>query len=46
MKLELFFSRLLAATIAGRETTRMISGSPQIREVAELATGLYTAEGD
>jgi N-methylhydantoinase B/oxoprolinase/acetone carboxylase alpha subunit len=46
MKLELFFSKLLAATIAGRETARMISGSPQIREVAELATGFYTAEGD
>lgn len=46
MKLELFFSKLLAATIAGRETARMISGSPQIREVAELATGFYTPEGD
>ncbi|MBI2876548.1 MAG: acetone carboxylase subunit alpha, partial [Candidatus Tectomicrobia bacterium] len=44
MKLELFFSKLLAATIAGRESARMISGSPQIREVAELATGFYTPE--
>ena len=46
MKLELFFSKLLAATIAGRETARMVSASPQIREAAELATGFYTPEGD
>ncbi|MEW6614318.1 MAG: hydantoinase B/oxoprolinase family protein [Thermodesulfobacteriota bacterium] len=46
LKLELLFSRLLAATVAGREATRMISGSPLVREVAELATALYTAEGD
>jgi acetone carboxylase alpha subunit len=43
---ELFHSRVLAALIAGRETTRMISGSPLVREVAELAIGLYTPEGD
>lgn len=46
MKLELLFSRLLAATIAGREATRMVSASPLVREVAELATALYTPEGD
>ncbi len=43
---ELFHSRILAALIAGRETTKMISGSPFVREVAELAIGLYTPEGD
>lgn len=42
---ELFHSRLLSALIAGRETTKMISGSPYVREVAELAIGLYTPEG-
>ena len=43
MKLELFHSRLLSAAIAGRETTRMVSASPQVREVAELAVALiYT----
>ena len=46
VKSELFHSRLLAILIAGRETTRMISGSPFVREVAELCLGLYTAEGD
>ncbi|MDD5700844.1 MAG: hydantoinase B/oxoprolinase family protein [Dehalococcoidales bacterium] len=46
MKLELFHSRLLSAAIAGRETTRMISAAPQVREVAELAVALYTPEGD
>ena len=46
IKAELFHSRLLAALIAGRETTKMISGSPYVREVAELAIGLYTLEGD
>jgi len=46
LKLELLHARLLAAAIAGRETTRMISASPQIREVAELAVALYTPEGD
>jgi len=46
IKAELFHSRLLAALIAGRETTRMISGSPFVREVAELAVGVYTPEGD
>ncbi|MFN8625605.1 MAG: hydantoinase B/oxoprolinase family protein [Candidatus Binatia bacterium] len=46
IKAELFHSRMLAALIAGRETTRMISGSPYVREVAELAIGIYTPEGD
>ncbi|MFN8625946.1 MAG: hydantoinase B/oxoprolinase family protein [Candidatus Binatia bacterium] len=46
IKAELFHSRLLAALIAGRETTKMISGSPYVREVAELAVGIYTPEGD
>lgn len=46
IKAELFHSRLMAALIAGRETTRMVSGSPYVREVAELCLGLYTAEGD
>ena len=45
MKLELLNSRILAALIAGRETTRMICASPLVREVAELATALYTADG-
>jgi len=46
VKGELFHSRIMASLIAGRETTRMISGSPFVREVAELCLGLYTAEGD
>jgi N-methylhydantoinase B/oxoprolinase/acetone carboxylase alpha subunit len=43
---ELFHSRIMASLIAGRETTRMVSGSPFVREVAELCLGLYTPEGD
>ncbi len=46
VRAELFHSRIMAALIAGRETTRMISGSPYVREVAELCIGLYTPEGD
>jgi N-methylhydantoinase B/oxoprolinase/acetone carboxylase alpha subunit len=46
LKLEVLASRLLAAVIAGRETTRMISASPLVRDVAELAVALYTPEGD
>jgi acetone carboxylase alpha subunit len=46
IKGELFHSRILSSLIAGRETTRMISGSPFVREVAELCVGLYTPEGD
>lgn len=46
IKGELFHSRLLSALIAGRETTKMISGSPLVREVSELAIGLYTPNGD
>lgn len=46
VRYEIFHSRMLAALIAGRETTRMISGSPFVREVAELVLGLYTPEGD
>ncbi len=46
LKLEVFANRLLASTIAGRETTRMISASPLVRDVAELAVAIYTAEGD
>ena len=46
IRYELFHSRIMAALIAGRETTRMISGSPFVREVAELCIGLYTPEGD
>ncbi len=46
VKLELFHSRMMAALISGRETTRMISGSPFVREVAELCIGLFTPEGD
>jgi len=45
LKLELFHSRVLSALQAGRETTRMISASPLVREVAELCCGLYTPEG-
>jgi len=43
---ELFHSRILSSLIAGRETTRMVSGSPLVREVAELCVGFYTPEGD
>ena len=43
---ELFHSRIMAALIAGRETTRLVSASPFVREVAELAIGIYTPEGD
>ncbi len=46
VKGELFHSRIMASLIAGRETTRMVSGSPFVREVAELCLGLYTPEGD
>ena len=46
LKLEIFHERLLASAIAGRETTRMVSASPQVRETAELAVVLYTPEGD
>ena len=40
IKGELFHSRIMASLIAGRETTRMVSGSPFVREVAELCLGL------
>ncbi len=43
---ELFHSRILSALIAGREACRMVSGSPFVREVAELCLGLYTPEGE
>jgi len=43
---ELFHSRIMASLIAGRETTSRISGSPFVREIAELCLGLYTPEGD
>lgn len=46
IRAELFHSRIMAALIAGRETCRMVSGSPFVREVAELCLGLYTPEGD
>jgi acetone carboxylase alpha subunit len=46
LKMEVFFSRLLATVVAGRETTRMITASPFVREVGELAVALYTPEGD
>jgi N-methylhydantoinase B/oxoprolinase/acetone carboxylase alpha subunit len=46
VKGELFHSRIMSSLIAGRETTRMVSGSPFVREVAELCLGLYTPEGD
>jgi acetone carboxylase alpha subunit len=46
VKAELFHSRLMANLISGRETCKMISASPYVREVAELCLGLYTPEGD
>ncbi len=46
IRAELFHWRIMAALISGRETTRMVSGSPYVREVAELCLGLYTPEGD
>ena len=46
IKYEIVHSRILASLIAGRETVRMVSGSPLVREVAELCIGLYTPEGD
>lgn len=46
LKLEVLATRLLAAVISGRETARMISASPIVREMAELAVAIYTAEGD
>ena len=46
VKAELFHTRMLSALIAGREKTKMISASPLVREVAELAIGIYTPEGD
>lgn len=46
VKAELFHSRLISALISGRETTKKVSGSPFVREVAELCIGFYTPEGD
>ncbi len=46
IKAELFHSRMLSSLIAGREVCRMVSGSPFVREVAELCLGLYTPDGD
>lgn len=46
IKAELFHSRLMSSLISGRETCKMISGSPFVGEVAELCMGLYTPEGD
>ena len=45
LKMELLWSRLLGAVVAGRESARMIAASPLIREVGELATAIYTPEG-
>jgi N-methylhydantoinase B/oxoprolinase/acetone carboxylase alpha subunit len=45
LRYELFHSRILSSLISGRETTRMISASPLVRELAELCIGLYTPEG-
>jgi len=46
IKAELFHARLMSSLISGRETCKMISGSPFVGEVAELCMGLYTPEGD
>jgi len=46
VKAELLHSRLMSSLISGRETTKMVSGSPFVGEVAELCIGLYTPEGD
>lgn len=46
LRLETLHTRLRAAMVAGREQARMISASPLAREVAELACGLFTPEGD
>jgi acetone carboxylase alpha subunit len=46
LKLEVFHSRLRSAVVAGREQARMISASPLVREVGELAVAVYTPEGD
>jgi len=46
VKAELFHSRMMSSLIAGRETCKMVSGSPYVREVAELCMGIYTPEGD
>jgi acetone carboxylase alpha subunit len=46
LKVELIHSRLISALIAARETTKMITANPFVREVAELCTAFYTPEGD
>ena len=46
LKVETLHTRLRAAMVAGREQARLISASPLAREVAELACGLFTPEGD
>lgn len=46
LKLEVFHSRLRSAVVSGREQARMISASPLVREVGELAVAVYTPEGD
>ncbi len=46
IRAELFHSRIMSSLISGRETCRLISGSPFVGEVAELCIGLYTPEGD
>lgn len=45
LKLELFHTRLRSAMVAGREQARLISASPLVREVAELACAFYTPDG-
>jgi acetone carboxylase alpha subunit len=46
LRLEVFHSRLRSAVVSGREQARMISASPLVREVGELAVAVYTPEGD
>jgi acetone carboxylase alpha subunit len=46
IKAELLHSRIMSSLISGRETCKLISGSPYVREVAELCMGIYTPEGD
>jgi acetone carboxylase, alpha subunit len=46
LKYERTHTRLSSAVIAARETSKLISASPGVREVGESVVGLFTPEGD
>lgn len=46
LRFERLFSRLRGGMVSARETALNISASPIVRELGEIAFGLYTPEGD